>query len=62
MELRFVKIAVVYLAAGGVLGLAMGVTGAFQLASAPTHMLLPGWASLALAGLVYHCNTKRAAP
>lgn len=54
MELRFVKIAVVYLVLGGVLGLAMGISGKFQLASVHTHLLLLGWASLALAGLVYH--------
>jgi hypothetical protein len=54
MELRFVKISVVYLLVGGVLGLAMGISGKFQLASVHTHLLLLGWASLALAGLVYH--------
>jgi hypothetical protein len=54
MELRFVKIAVVYLVVGGGLGLAMGISGKFQLASVHSHLLLLGWASLALAGLVYH--------
>jgi hypothetical protein len=54
MELRFVKISVVYLLVGGVLGLAMGISDKFQLASVHTHLLLLGWASLALAGLVYH--------
>lgn len=54
MELRFVKISVVYLVLGGVMGLAMGISGKFLLASVHTHLLLLGWASLALAGLVYH--------
>jgi cbb3-type cytochrome oxidase subunit 1 len=54
MERRFVKIAAVYLALGAVLGLAMGISGRFQLASVHTHLLLLGWASLALAGLLYH--------
>lgn len=54
MELRFVKIAVVYLVLGGILGMTMGISGKFQLASVHSHLLLLGWASLALAGLVYH--------
>ena len=33
---------------------AMGISGRFQLASVHTHLLLLGWASLALAGLLYH--------
>ena len=61
MELRFVKIAVVYLVLGGILGLAMGISGKFQLASVHSHLLLLGWASLALAGLVYHWYPQAAA-
>lgn len=54
MELRFLKIAVVYLVIGAVLGLVMGISGKFTLAPVHAHLLLLGWASLALAGLVYH--------
>lgn len=54
MGLRFLKIAVVYLVLGALLGLAMGLTQSFTLAPVHAHILLLGWASLALAGLVYH--------
>ena len=54
MGLRFLKIAVVYLFIGAVLGLFMGITQKFVLAPVHAHLLLLGWASLALAGLVYH--------
>jgi hypothetical protein len=54
MGLRFLKIAVVYLVIGAVLGLTMGITQSFALAPVHAHILLLGWASLALAGLVYH--------
>ena len=54
MGLHFLKIAVVYLFIGAVLGLAMGITQKFALVPVHAHLLLLGWASLALAGLVYH--------
>lgn len=54
MELRFLKLAVVYLVVGATLGLGMGISGKFTLAPVHAHLLLLGWASLALAGLVYH--------
>jgi hypothetical protein len=54
MGLRFIKIAVVYLFGGACLGLAMGISGKFVLAPVHAHLLLLGWASLALAGVVYH--------
>ena len=54
MGLRFLKIAVVYLVLGALLGLAMGLTQSFTLVPVHAHILLLGWASLALAGLVYH--------
>jgi cbb3-type cytochrome oxidase subunit 1 len=52
--LRFLKIAVVYLWIGAVLGLGMGIAQNFALVPVHAHVLLLGWASLALAGLVYH--------
>lgn len=54
MGLHFLKIAVVYLFIGALLGLGMGITQKFALVPVHAHLLLLGWASLALAGLVYH--------
>lgn len=54
MGLRFLQIAVVYLVVGASLGLYMGLTEVFILAPVHAHTLLLGWASLALAGIVYH--------
>jgi cbb3-type cytochrome oxidase subunit 1 len=61
MGLRFIKIAVVYLFIGALLGLIMGITQQFVLAPVHAHLLLLGWASLALAGLVYHLYPAAAA-
>jgi cbb3-type cytochrome oxidase subunit 1 len=54
MGLRFLKIAVVYLVLGAILGLTMGIRENFALAPVHAHVLLLGWASLGLAGVVYH--------
>lgn len=54
MGLRFLKIAVVYLFIGALLGLGMGIVQNFALVPVHAHLLLLGWASLALAGVVYH--------
>ncbi len=54
MGLTFLKIAVVYLFVGACLGLGMGIAQNFTLVPVHAHLLLLGWASLALAGLVYH--------
>ncbi len=50
MGLHFLKIAVVYLFIGTLLGLTMGITQKFVLVPVHAHLLLLGWASLALAG------------
>jgi len=65
MGLRFIKIAVVYLVIGATLGLGMGMAQTFTLAPVHAHLVLLGWASLALAGIVYHlyptaCETRLA--
>jgi cbb3-type cytochrome oxidase subunit 1 len=54
MGLHFIRIAVVYLFIGALLGFFMGITQNFTLVPVHAHLLLLGWASLALAGLVYH--------
>jgi cbb3-type cytochrome oxidase subunit 1 len=61
MGLRFLKIAVVYLLVGAALGLFMGITQQFGLAPVHAHLLLLGWASLALAGVIYHLYPAAAA-
>ena len=48
-----VKIASLYLLAGLVLGLAMALAEDFRLVSVHSHLLLLGWATLALTGIVY---------
>ncbi len=54
MGLRFIKIAIVYLLIGATLGLIMGIRQDFTLAPVHAHLNLLGWATLALAGVVYH--------
>ncbi len=54
MAIRFLKIAVVYLFVGALLGGFMGMTQQFTMAPVHAHLLLLGWASFALAGLIYH--------
>ncbi len=54
MGIRFLRIAAVYLLLGALLGGFMGMTQQFTLAPVHAHLLLLGWASFALAGLVYH--------
>ena len=54
MGLKFLKIAVIYLFIGALLGLGMGIAQNFALVPVHAHLLLLGWAWLALAGLVYH--------
>jgi hypothetical protein len=51
--IRLVRIASVYLLAGLVLGLAMGIGRDFSLMSVHSHVLLLGWATLAITGIVY---------
>jgi len=50
----FLKIAVVYLFLGALLGITMGIAQSFTLVPVHAHLLLLGWVSLALAGIVYH--------
>lgn len=53
MAARFIKIAVLYLLVGVCFGGAMGATGNFTLAPVHAHILLLGWVTLALAGILY---------
>jgi len=53
MAQRFIRIAVVYLVVGACLGLAMGISQKFTLQPVHAHLLLAGWLSLAMAGVIY---------
>jgi hypothetical protein len=50
---RWLKIAVVYFIIGVSLGIAMGATQNFTLRPVHAHLNLLGWATLALAGIIY---------
>jgi hypothetical protein len=54
MAQRFLQIAVVYLFLGALLGLTMSVTTNFALMPVHAHIMLLGWVTLALAGVIYH--------
>lgn len=51
--LALVRMACLYLLAGLVLGMAMAVGKDFSLVSVHSHLLLLGWATLAITGIVY---------
>lgn len=54
MTIRLIKLAVVYLVIGMTLGVGMGMTHNFLFRTVHVHVNLLGWASLALAALVFH--------
>lgn len=60
MGIRLLKIAVVYWQIAVAAGLIMGVTHQFHYAPVHAHLALLGWASLALAGLIYHLHPQAA--
>jgi cbb3-type cytochrome oxidase subunit 1 len=60
MGARFLKIAVVYLTAGVLLGLIMGIIHDFRLTSVHAHINLLGWVSMAVFGLMYHFYPRAA--
>lgn len=53
MASRLIRIAAIYLAVGACLGQFMGMTMNFALTPVHAHLLLAGWASLAIMGLIY---------
>ena len=61
MGLTFIRIAVVYLVIGASLGLAMGISQNFTLVPVHAHVMLLGWASLGIAGVIYHLYPAAAA-
>ena len=53
MGLQFLKIAVIDLVLGSILGLGMGIAQNFALTPVHAHVLLLGWASLGIAGGIW---------
>lgn len=51
--LRLLQIASLYMVIALALGLAMGISGNFLFSSIHAHLSLLGWATMALAGLMY---------
>jgi cbb3-type cytochrome oxidase subunit 1 len=60
MGIRLIKISVIYLLIGTVLGMYMSITENFDLSSVHTHILLMGWTTMTLAGFIYHLFPKAA--
>ena len=60
MSVRFLKLAALYLAIGIGMGLYMGITENFTLRPVHAHLNLLGFATLALAGVVYHLHPAAA--
>lgn len=54
MAIKFLKIAAIYFLIGMLLGTYMLMSHQLQYAPSHTHINLLGWASLALAGIIYH--------
>jgi cbb3-type cytochrome oxidase subunit 1 len=51
--IRLIRIAAMYLLIGVGIGLAMGISRNFSLMSVHSHISLLGWATMAIAGIVY---------
>lgn len=54
MGVKLIKISVVYFAIGVTLGMYMSMAHDYALTGVHVHVNLLGWASFALAGIVYH--------
>ncbi len=50
---RLIQIATIYMTIGLMMGLAMGIADDFALTSVHAHISLLGWATMAIAGVVY---------
>ncbi|WP_098741753.1 cytochrome-c oxidase [Paenibacillus sp. EZ-K15] len=53
MGVKLIKIAAVYFVLGILLGMYMSISHSYDYATVHTHVNLLGWASLALAGVIY---------
>lgn len=54
MALIWLRLAVTYLVIGVVFGLVMGIKHRFEFIPVHAHINLLGWATLGLAGIIYH--------
>ena len=53
LGVRLIQVAAVYMSIGLILGLGMGIASDFTLTSVHAHLSLLGWATMAIAGMVY---------
>lgn len=53
MGIKFLKISVVYFVIGVLIGMYMSMTEKFTFTPVHVHIILLGWMSMALAGLIY---------
>ena len=60
MGIWFIRVSVIYLFIGTVLGMYMSITEDFELSSVHTHIALVGWTTMALSGLIYYLFPKAA--
>ena len=58
MGIRFIQVSVVYFAIGVLLGMYMSMEHDYALIGVHVHINLLGWASFALAGIIYHLFPK----
>ena len=58
MEIKFIKVSVVYFAIGVLLGMYMSMEHDYALSGVHVHINLVGWASFALAGIIYYLFPK----
>jgi hypothetical protein len=54
MGISLIKISVVYLLIGTALAMYMAISGDYALSSVHTHLLLMGWTTMTLAGVICH--------
>jgi hypothetical protein len=60
MGIWLIKISVIYFFIGMALGMDMLIVGDFELSSVHTHVLLLGWTTMTLAGLIYYVFLRAA--
>ena len=58
--IKLIRIASVYMLVGLVVGIVMAVSKDFVLSSLHSHILLLGWTTMAIAGIVYLVTPRRA--
>lgn len=54
MGIRFIQISSIYFVIGACMGLFMSITTSFKLTAVHVHVLLLGWTSMMIAGILYY--------